>query len=543
MRLCEQPINLEHVIGRLRARLRERQEIVSTRKEARDYLRRAQEHVRSTLRLATDSTDALRRVYGESGAVKLDSLSKRLQEINGALQRDVREIDPAELRALAAALDHHGAPNQNLDLLLAELRQALQDLPSQDKAREILGLRQQLLDIARIWTEYVANRLALRGAILLADNTEHAFRHCQNARKEIVQSLFDELSADIDRIYMQFHPQESHGGIHLEVREAVQGSVNLRGTFYDRPDEDLRAYYSDAHLDTLGLSIFLALRRWHRKNHPQFDLLVIDDVLTSVDSQHLVRVSEFLLKEFGDYQILLTTHDRIWFEHLRDIQSRCRVSNRFINKIIHKWTIQDGPDLREPEDERADLGTLLQDGEARDIAGLGGRLLEHVLQEMRYSFGLSIEARRSERYEIGDLWPAFLSEIRKNYPSLYQTAKSTLESLDVRWPLRNWVGAHFNEWAGRESRQASAEFGKAVCDLFDYVFCSECRRFVEPSSTPLGQVACRCGAKLYAAQGKQGIKPRPRSEVVAETRAILRDAKLDTSVYLEMKETEGRTED
>ncbi len=304
----------------------------------------------------------------------------------------------------------------------------------------------------------------------------------------------------------------------------------------------MRAYYSEAHLDTLGLSIFLALRIWHRRTHPNFDLLVLDDVLTSVDTEHLVRVSELLLREFSDYQILLTTHDRIWFEHLRDIQSRCRVANRFVNKIIHKWTIDDGPDLREPEDERKDLGLRLQNGEPRDIASTAGRLLEHVLQEMRYNFRLGIGARRGELYEIGDLWPAFHSEIRKNYPSLYEAAKEPLDALDVRWPLRNWVGAHFNEWAARVSRESSIDFGKAVAELFDSLFCVECRRFVEPSATPLGQVACRCGTKLYPAPGKKGIPPGPRSELVAATRGVLKDARLDTNIYLELKEAENRTE-
>ena len=50
----------------------------------------------------------------------------------------------------------------------------------------------------------------------------------------------------------------------------------------------------------------------------------------------------------------------------------------FRNKIIHKWAIEDGPDLREPQDERQDIDLLLKDGDARDIASTAGRLLEHV---------------------------------------------------------------------------------------------------------------------------------------------------------------------
>lgn len=357
-----------------------------------------------------------------------------------------------------------------------------------------------------------------------------------------MQSLFNELSQDINDIYVRLHPDESHGGIRLEIREAVQRSVNVRANFYDRSDEDPRAYYSDAHLDTLGLSIFLALRRWYRKQRPGFDLLVLDDVFTSIDTAHAVRLSELLLQKFKNYQILLTTHDRIWFEHLRDIQARCRVANNFINKVIHKWTIDEGPDLREPEDESKDIDRLISDGSPEEIAAMSGRLLEHILQEMRYSLRLSVQAKRGEQYELGDLWPALYAMIKKEYPKLYDRARHTLDALDVRWPVRNWIGAHRNNWARNVPRTTAVEFARAVRDLYDLLFCTSCRRFIAPSSTPLGQLSCRCGDKIYPAPGKHVVRPKTREELIKETEGALRDANFNTNLYLAWKRAEAGRE-
>lgn len=540
--LCEQPIDPERVVSRVRQRLQEMQEIVRLRISARRSIQQASEATRSALRAADKAAEALSSVQEASGEQSIDSFKSTLRDIAEAVQGAAEQVDVAKTRSQLNALSIGSESEKALNALSLKLKETLNALPSQERARTLLALRQKLLDGSRLWLEYGKGLIALHKATLATHAAERIWRNCETARKEVVQSLYNELSGEINRIYLSFHPGERHTGIHLGIREAVQGSAHLRGNFYDRQDEDVRAYYSEAHLDTLGLSIFLALRIWHRRKYPKFDLLVLDDVLTSVDSKHLVRVSELLLREFSDYQILLTTHDRIWFEHLRDIQSRCRVANRFINKIIHKWTIEDGPDLREPEDERRDLGLRLSEGEPKSIASAAGRLLEHTLQEMRYNFRLRIEARRGELYEIGDLWPAFYSEIRKNYTSLYQAAKDSLDALDVQWPLRNWVGAHFNEWAARVSRESSMEFGNAVAKVFDALFCAECRRFVEPSATPLGQVACRCGAKLYPAPGKKGVPPVPRAELVASTRGVLKNAQLDTNVYLELKRAETSTE-
>ena len=288
----------------------------------------------------------------------------------------------------------------------------------------------------------------------------------------------------------------------------------------------------------IGLCTFLALRRWYKNQHPVFDLLILDDVLTSVDAQHAVRTAELILKEFGDYQIILTTHDRIWYEYLRDIQARCRVKGQFLNKVIHKWTIEEGPDIREPEEERGHIDHLLVDGTAPQIATEAGRLLEHVLQEMRYSLRLSVQAKRGELYEIGEIWPAFYSAIRKSYPGFYEKCGETLDALDICWTIRNWVGAHFNIWASRVSREEVLEFGRTVSELFDRLFCTDCRRFIEPSMTPAGQLSCRCGHLIYPVPGKEPLKPLRREEIVKMTRGAFRDARLNTDLYFEWKRAE-----
>lgn len=245
------------------------------------------------------------------------------------------------------------------------------------------------------------------------------------------------------------------------------------------------------------------------------------------------------MNEFKDYQIILTTHDRIWFEHLRDIQARCGMSQQFISKIIHRWSLDEGPDLREPQEACEQLEQLImQEGEAYQIASEAGRLLEHILQEMRYNLPLAVQARRGERYEIGDLWPAYYRKIRKDYPGFSNKVQSTIGTLDVRWTVRNWLGAHFNDWAKGVARNEAVEFGKAVADLFYMSFCTKCRRFIQPSITPKGQMACRCGNLIYPPLGKEAKPPKDIEDILKLTLGSLNDTKLTTDQYLEWKRIE-----
>jgi len=543
--LCEQPIERERIVARTQERLVAMREILNLRQEARRALESARHAVRSAIE-ATQRAEARVRVLAEeerAGALEaVAAVRNVLEAIGEELRRDPPTLNMEVLKNCSAQVSPDSPLVVGLTRCRDVLRTRLSSLPSPQAAQKLLSLRERLERVSQIWPEICRARASAKEAAERQRAARTIYEDAQSARKEELQSLFDELSREINDLYVRLHPDESHGGVRLEVREAVQGSVNLRADFYDRRNEDPRAYYSDAHLDTLGLSIFLALRRWYRKQRPGFDLMVLDDVLTSVDTAHSVRLSEVLLSEFRDYQVLLTTHDRIWFEHLRDIQARCGVAQAFVNKVIHKWTIDDGPDLREPEDERQAIDDLIADGSAEQIAIMGGRLLEHILQEMRYALRLSVQAKRGEQYEIGELWPAFFATIKKDYPTLYEQARKTLDALDVRWTVRNWLGAHWNIWARNVPRNTAVEFAEAVRDLFDRVFCTSCRRFIAPSATPLGQLACRCGDRIYAAPGKEAVRPRSRDDLVRTTEGALRDARLDTARYFEWKRAEAGRE-
>ncbi|MFQ5790396.1 MAG: hypothetical protein ACE5JI_07965, partial [Acidobacteriota bacterium] len=543
--LCEQPIDPQQVGRRVQERIDVVKEVLNLRRESRRELESARQGTRSALE-ATQRAEAAIRGLAEDEKEGAEELLRTAGDIvrvvADALREDIGNLNIEGLRGYSNELRQDSSLIGSLARCRDALSSRLSTLPSLDVAQKLLSLRERLERVTQIWREVCRAREALTEAEERTRVARRIYENAQTARKEEVQSLFDELSKEIDEIYVQLHPDERHGGIRLEVREAVQRSVNLRADFYERQGEDPRAYYSDAHLDTLGLSIFLALRRWYRKHRPDFDLLVLDDVLTSVDTAHSIGFSELLLSEFRDYQIVLTTHDRIWFEHLRDIQARCGVAQTFVNKVIHKWTIEEGPDLREPEDERQAIDRLISDGPAEQIAVMAGRLLEHTLQEMRYTLRLSVQAKRGERYEIGELWPAFYAAIKRDYPTLYGAARGTLDSLDIRWPVRNWIGAHWNTWARNVSRNVAIEFARAVRDLFDRVFCTSCRRFIAPSATPLGQLACRCGDRIYAAPGKEAVRPQSRDELVRATQGALRDARLDTARYFEWKRAEAGRE-
>ncbi len=74
-----------------------------------------------------------------------------------------------------------------------------------------------------------------------------------------------------------------------------------------------RLTLSEGHRNSLGLCIFLAMASQDRSDRP----LVLDDVVVSLDREHRAALVAILAERFAARQLLLLTHDRLWYDELR----------------------------------------------------------------------------------------------------------------------------------------------------------------------------------------------------------------------------------
>ncbi len=107
-----------------------------------------------------------------------------------------------------------------------------------------------------------------------------------------------------------------------------QGSRNLDGMtltlpvqFRTHPLDRPQYFLNEARLSALGLAIYLAGRLAcvpAGTTANILKLLVLDDVLIGLDHSNRLPVLEVLQKHFSDWQIILLTHDRVWFDMADD---------------------------------------------------------------------------------------------------------------------------------------------------------------------------------------------------------------------------------
>jgi energy-coupling factor transporter ATP-binding protein EcfA2 len=98
---------------------------------------------------------------------------------------------------------------------------------------------------------------------------------------------------------------------------AIYPEIEFNGRKIDRHQE----FLNEARLTAMALSAFLAavsLADADPANPDPLRLLVLDDVLIGLDLNNRLPLLELLRTQFAHYQIVLLTHDQVWFDIARE---------------------------------------------------------------------------------------------------------------------------------------------------------------------------------------------------------------------------------
>jgi len=322
----------------------------------------------------------------------------------------------------------------------------------------------------------------------------------EKTRKDFLDSVLAEISNTIDEYYQKMHPEEGIGKINCFMKSGGISSLDILAKFHTMEDIPPAAYYSESHLDTLGVCVFIALAK-----HYNIDgtILVFDDILTSVDVEHLHRFMQ-LISDLGDEfeQIILTTHYRPLRERYR--YARGATGNVSI-KELRSWDIDKGMFGENTTNYLTDLKNYLVDkGFDRQIAASkAGVLLESLLDHLTFSYQCKLPRRSHPPYTIADLFVGVTKKLKNALkievvypepPNNEILLKPILDNLESKSWIRNVVGAHYNEIGMDLTDKEVKEFGETVVKFADIMICEEC--FEIPNRDKSGSYfECKCKVK------------------------------------------------
>ncbi|MEH0446413.1 AAA family ATPase [Streptomyces sp. B21-102] len=310
----------------------------------------------------------------------------------------------------------------------------------------------------------------------------------KNANNAPLFSLLANVAASLTDSFKNISPAaESVQSVSLDL-VPESSEITLTANLVNGVNVRAESYFSEANLDLLALLLFLSLMKFAGENG-QPKIMVLDDVLQSVDSSIRVKVARYLLEEFGGWQFLVTFHDRLWKEQFAAVFS---ARHQFVEREIHDWGFSSGPRIVEARRDASDaLRECVTGTDSRLICGNAGYLLEVLSDWLSKSLQTSVTRRHGDKYTLGDTWPGVAKKMRS------LGLKSEVDRVDGYMWLRNIHGAHYNEWATGLSIVDARNFGESVLGLWGHVWCESCRQTLGK----YGNVYhCNCGLVSVAAK-------------------------------------------
>lgn len=325
---------------------------------------------------------------------------------------------------------------------------------------------------------------AIIGLDLLDKRLKKTFDIVGKKRKEYVESILVAISDIVDAMFQKVHPGEEIGEVKFYLNPQFKGSLLFDGTFHSKSEIPPQAYYSESHLDTLGICVFLALAKYYKNDRL---IVVLDDVLTSADNVHMDRLIQMLHDEADQFnQLIITTHYRPWFDRYKYPHASSAGQVQLI-ELLH-WSIPRGIQHSRTKLAVDELQELLkkQPFERQAAASKSGILLEGILDHITLLYGCKIQRKATASYTLGELLGAISSKLRnvlkvtkkvEDKTGVESTTeidiKPLLEKLENSAWIRNQVGCHFNVSSTVADNQITT-FVHDTISLANAVVCSQC---------------------------------------------------------------------
>ena len=164
----------------------------------------------------------------------------------------------------------------------------------------------------------------------------------QQLRRDSMGQVLEVISGDVSRYFLAIHPDEGFDDIQLRFfpeDDGVEFHIYYKGEEITPP----RKFLSESYLNGLGVCLFLATVRAFNKEN---GFVVLDDIVNSFDAEHRAYLARLLVNELADYQLIVLTHDSVWFEVFRRLAQA-----GWQHKRITRWSYEEGVEIEASQAE------------------------------------------------------------------------------------------------------------------------------------------------------------------------------------------------
>jgi len=309
----------------------------------------------------------------------------------------------------------------------------------------------------------------------------------QQLRRETMGAVLEAISEDVSRYFLALHPDEGFDDIQLKFlpeEDGVEFHIYYKGEEISPP----RKFLSESYLNGLGVCLFLSTVRAFNKEN---GFVVLDDIVNSFDAEHRADLARLLVNELSDHQLIVLTHDTVWFDVFRRLAKR-----GWQHKRITRWSYEEGVEIETSQAEGlADCREALESGKVEVAAPRVRTYIENRLKTLLKKLGGRVRFREgtaNDERAAGEL----LFELKKylNEGGFFEFADiSGFDELEASTFITNY-GSHDRPPApvGLSVGDVNFALGRMI-GLEEIFICPSCFKKIWNIANNNFKMQCKCG--------------------------------------------------
>lgn len=340
---------------------------------------------------------------------KAKTLDKTIAKINELIEMDFYGATVEIISGLDEIVKRLADDSEKFEdsrkRLEVKIRDKIADLEIDESRTLLVKSHTTLTNIVNVWPDCQKAKEAANNLNQVLGKYKAIAENFVTSSIQHISTRFDAISSDVQTY---FNILEEHNEVlsnpSLKVLPDQERALVLEIEFQGERVAPAYKYLSESQLNSFGISVFLASAKHINSD---FRFLILDDVINSFDAYKRPQIIRLLKEHFGDFQVLVLTHDDIWRNRLFE---ECSSWTRLRFK---RYEAGVGPIRDRGLMEIEEIEQLLLDGKPVRAAQAMGPFLERQLQSICESFEVLVKYNQRNEYTLDPLlvrWRARIKE-------------------------------------------------------------------------------------------------------------------------------------
>ncbi len=320
----------------------------------------------------------------------------------------------------------------------------------------------------------------------ITDNLQIFFNNLTTYIQTEIQNTFTTISADVvDYFNVLENSNPDIKNPALKLLTGKDKAVELEIEFVTEKITPAFKFLSESQVNSFGLAVFLASVKHFNKD---FKFFILDDVVNSFDSFKRPRVAKLIASKFSDFQVLMITHDQIFFD---TVQRNFPEWQRY--KFI-AWDYATGPKCKSSKNYLEEIQSYIDDDNPITAGQTLGKYLEWIFGILCENMETPIPYRVENVYTLSDYYNPLAKRFRDKLklPNSQHKLFGLLDEFETGTIFRNYC-VHWKNEANQFTTEEIDTIFKKWIEIEQIIFCT-CKSFVHYEKiSNIEYVRCDCG--------------------------------------------------